>query len=213
MSSPFISTSLSLAIHPPFITDWHLTRSPHSHSCLSPRYTRSTAALTPSALESQYHSNFLETRVRSFVGRTSLVSSLASLATSSSSSPHRPLVIVGQAGGGKSSLMAKIISNVLNAIPQWDKESFTFYHFVGASPKSVLCTATLARLCEELTVRILFQIQICWLNPFSHIFSFISKSLEFKQTQLTLTLLPLTLTHFLPLPAHCWSPLPLPFLL
>jgi telomerase protein component 1 len=102
----------------------------------------------PLLLEREYHSGFVELRSSGFIGRTQLVSDIKSMIEGSFEGSCPPVVISGEAGSGKSSLVAKLTHDLLqeNSI----HELFIVYHFIGGSPSSVSIRNTLHRICSEL---------------------------------------------------------------
>ena len=101
----------------------------------------------PIMLERQFHQTFIEMRSSSFLGRSSIINKISDEIKSSYSSENI-IVVSGGAGSGKSSLMAKIVSNFTKDNSPHDL--FVLGHFIGGSPSSISIRNTLNRLCEEI---------------------------------------------------------------
>jgi Cdc6-like AAA superfamily ATPase len=72
----------------------------------------------------------VEQKTRSFVGRTAQMDALAKYLDSNQ---HVPLLVTGDAGSGKSALLANLVKHQRDSGPV---SLNVVYHFVGASPMS-----------------------------------------------------------------------------
>lgn len=97
--------------------------------------------------EREFHLNFIEMRSTSFLGRNDVIDSISKSIEKALIS-NETIVISGEAGSGKSSLMAKVVSK---SIENYSKhEAFILPHFIGGSPSSISIHNTLQRLNEEI---------------------------------------------------------------
>ena len=92
------------------------------------------------------HQQFAEERMKFFVGRSQILSSISHYVTNSQ---HKILLIVGEGGTGKSALMAKAIHQT--QVTEVRKE--IIYRFIGATPSSSDGRGLLESLCHEITRR------------------------------------------------------------
>lgn len=103
-----------------------------------------------------YHETFIETHARQFVGRSAILKQLHQFVEKDTNSP---CVVIGEPGGGKSSLVAAFAREYIR---KKDNQSSSgrregepvvheiICHFVGAAPMSTNIRHTLDRLCKEL---------------------------------------------------------------
>ena len=103
-----------------------------------------------------YHETFIETHARQFVGRSAILKQLHNYVEKDTS---QPCVVIGEPGGGKSSLVAAFAREYIRkkaaAAGRREGEPVvhdTICHFVGAAPMSTNIRHTLDRLCKELRV-------------------------------------------------------------
>lgn len=92
------------------------------------------------------HQQFAEERMKFFVGRGQILSSISRYQTDSQ---HKIMLIVGEGGTGKSALMAKAIHQT--QLAEGRKE--IIYRFIGATPSSSDGRGLLESLCHEITRR------------------------------------------------------------
>lgn len=95
------------------------------------------------ALERTYHQAFVQQQLENFVGRKEV---LAQMRKFVEGYHHQLLVITGNPGDGKSSLLANFAVDYAQKNPT----TFVLPHFVGASPSSSDIRSVLHRLCLEL---------------------------------------------------------------
>eukprot|EP00727_Mastigamoeba_balamuthi_P007207 m51a1_g3106 putative telomerase protein component 1-like (1777) ;mRNA; r:128486-138813 len=100
------------------------------------------AAADPLLAARAEHDDFIESHSRGFVGRQALLDELSSHASSC-----RPTVVVGEPGGGKTSLMAAFCRSAQQREQREGRNVVA--HFVGAAPGSTDIRRLLARLCGE----------------------------------------------------------------
>lgn len=103
----------------------------------------------PLVRERDYQESFVEKRTMLFTGRKGLLERLYSYVTSDS---RRILAVYGEAGSGKSSLLASFFREI-SGVRDGAGRFFVIPHFVGASPESASPRGTLRRLCLELKER------------------------------------------------------------
>jgi hypothetical protein len=92
------------------------------------------------------HLAFAEERIKNFVGREEI---LANLEEHIRSNQRRMLVIAGEGGSGKSSLMAKALQKVQNTCPEHE----IVFRFIGATPSSSDGRSLLESVCREIARR------------------------------------------------------------
>ena len=102
----------------------------------------------PEMIERTFHSKFIEMRSISFIGRRGLVDNIKETIDKSFFEFQTPIVISGGPGSGKSSLMAKLASELIHTTSP--HEISIVYHFVGGSPSSINIRSTLHRICSEI---------------------------------------------------------------
>ena len=102
----------------------------------------------PEVVERTFHSKFIEMRSISFIGRRGLLDQIEGMIEQSFFDFQTPLVISGGPGSGKSSLMAKLASELIRNTSS--HELSIVYHFVGGSPSSINIRSTLHRICSEI---------------------------------------------------------------
>eukprot|EP01105_Mastigella_eilhardi_P008303 TRINITY_DN2021_c4_g2_i1.p1 TRINITY_DN2021_c4_g2~~TRINITY_DN2021_c4_g2_i1.p1 ORF type:complete len:1404 (-),score=366.79 TRINITY_DN2021_c4_g2_i1:51-4172(-) len=91
------------------------------------------------------HESFIEMHSRSFIGRRKLLDTLHEHIKSSG---EAPMVVVGEPGGGKTSLMAAFAREMMRS--QSDGNVFVLPHFIGGTAGSTDLRKTLERLDTEL---------------------------------------------------------------
>lgn len=99
--------------------------------------------------ERDYHESFVEHRIRSFIGRAGHLKELTDYVEGDST---HILAVYGEAGSGKSALLAKFYRDYKYDASgsEINKDVLFLPHFVGASPGSSALHNLLRRLCEEL---------------------------------------------------------------
>lgn len=97
-------------------------------------------------VERGFHWDFVEDRARTLVGRRDMIDTLHRFAVSDASHHSLPLVVVGEPGTGKSSIIAAFAHEYARDHPR----DFVLVHVVGASPSSSDVYEMLLRLCREL---------------------------------------------------------------
>jgi telomerase protein component 1 len=100
------------------------------------------------------HEQFIESHSRNFVGRGSFINGLVSYCDTPKPSTEivRPLVVIGEPGAGKTSLMSSFVSQYSSAMKEQD-DTFVLFHFVGAAPGSTNIRHVLSRLVHEVTLK------------------------------------------------------------
>eukprot|EP01122_Echinamoeba_exundans_P016140 TRINITY_DN808_c0_g1_i1.p1 TRINITY_DN808_c0_g1~~TRINITY_DN808_c0_g1_i1.p1 ORF type:complete len:1561 (+),score=259.18 TRINITY_DN808_c0_g1_i1:149-4831(+) len=100
------------------------------------------------------HEQFIESHSRNFVGRGSFISSLVSYCDSNKPPTEvvRPMVVIGEPGAGKTSLMSSFVSQYSSAMKN-NEDTFVLFHFVGAAPGSTNIRHVLSRLVHEITLK------------------------------------------------------------
>ena len=88
------------------------------------------------------HASFAQERRTFFTGQ---VSTLAQIESYLAAPARHPLVIYGEGGSGKSSILAQAVSQAETSYP----EAVLAYRFIGASEESVSGTALLQGLCKQ----------------------------------------------------------------
>lgn len=96
--------------------------------------------------EGHAHRHFAEERMKFFVGRDAIRSSIRDYTINSQ---KKILIITGEGGTGKSALMAKAIHQTLGA----GGNKQVVYRFIGATPSSSDGRGLLESLCHEITRR------------------------------------------------------------
>jgi len=86
--------------------------------------------------------NFRNTKAENFIGREKTLRKISEYGQNPQTT--MPLIIHGASGMGKSSLMAKAISEALS------EDKNIFYRFIGATTNSTTIRSTLISLCDEL---------------------------------------------------------------
>lgn len=103
----------------------------------------------------QQHESFMKSRCEDILGRDEILMQIENYLYKEG--PDTPLLILGNAGSGKSSIMAKSVDNAIKYIASGqlkkhkDKEWNVFCHFVGAIPGSTDIDDMLQRLIKEMT--------------------------------------------------------------
>lgn len=103
----------------------------------------------PLAIERSYHDRFIESHSAVFIGRDSL---LQTLDTFVAASTEHPLVIIGQPGSGKTSLVSYFCRKIMQESASNPNQT-VIAHFVGASPGSTSIRHTLERLVAEIGIQ------------------------------------------------------------
>jgi hypothetical protein len=106
----------------------------------------------PLLIEQAYHQRFMNSRTRMFIGREDDLGEIAAYLTDASN--HKPLMVMGEPGSGKSALMAVAAQrngNKTNA-------GFTVGRFVGASPASLDINKLVQNIIRETAIH--FEIAI-----------------------------------------------------
>jgi hypothetical protein len=98
--------------------------------------------LDPLDREAMDHEAYAQRRARFYIDRQAHFDRLESHARANGP----PLVVQGEAGSGKSALLANWALRWRTAHP----EDIVLMHFVGASPQSIVCDAMLRRITHEL---------------------------------------------------------------
>eukprot|EP00004_Rigifila_ramosa_P002185 TRINITY_DN1225_c0_g1_i4.p1 TRINITY_DN1225_c0_g1~~TRINITY_DN1225_c0_g1_i4.p1 ORF type:complete len:1549 (-),score=321.95 TRINITY_DN1225_c0_g1_i4:386-5032(-) len=112
----------------------------------------SSSALGPAeAAESQAHRNFIELRSRSFFGRQSLLKQLHEHVEAAAGKTSVPAVLVGSAGAGKSALMTKFASELMQ-----NDAVHLIPHFVGVTPSA----SSLSKMVERVVRVCAYQVGI-----------------------------------------------------
>jgi WD40 repeat protein len=103
----------------------------------------------PSALhvERAFHDHFVQQRAASFIGRQTFIYEMLSFANGDCSGSSLPLVVIGEPGSGKTSLVCKFTKQF---IERSSPQTHVIVHIVSASPTSTEIRETLLRLCHEL---------------------------------------------------------------
>lgn len=99
------------------------------------------------------HEQFVESHSRLFVGRGNLMNQLMTYCDANTpGTPSIPLVVIGEPGAGKTSLMCSFALQYAASMKDND-DAFVLYHFVGAAPGSTNIRHVLTRLVHEITLR------------------------------------------------------------
>jgi len=106
----------------------------------------SLAETDPLAEEAAYHEEFIESRLRVYVGREKLQKDLVEFAEGQATVP---CLVTGPSGAGKSAAMARFVRSYTDSHPK----AFVIPHFVGASPGSTNLRHMLRRFCLMLQQR------------------------------------------------------------
>lgn len=105
-------------------------------------------------LERTYHEEFMETRLKNFVGRTAQINAMTKYVKNPSQ--QTPLVVIGVPGAGKSALMGHFAKKCVSE----ERDYFVLVHFIGGSPKSTRIRDTLWRFCSELKREFILDVEI-----------------------------------------------------
>jgi hypothetical protein len=96
--------------------------------------------VSPLEVEAEAHHVFLLDHTRHFVGRVEVLNSVSRYLTSDDASP---LVMHGQSGVGKSTVIAKAVESASHAL----------YRFIGTTPESSDIRSVLVSVCEAIRAR------------------------------------------------------------
>lgn len=107
-------------------------------------------------VERTFHAHFVDERSRQFVGRQKLIARLVSIVDSDIHHESLPLVVIGQSGSGKTSLVTSLAKHYAETHPN----AFVLVHVVSASPTSTDVRETLLRLTRELQDRYDLAIEV-----------------------------------------------------
>ncbi len=97
------------------------------------------------AEESEYHEQFMESRLRVYVGREPIQRALVKFAESDHTVP---CLVTGPSGMGKSAVMSNFVRGYRKL--HENEKLLLIPHFIGASPNSTLLRQMLRRFCLEL---------------------------------------------------------------
>jgi telomerase protein component 1 len=97
----------------------------------------------PMAISNSYHDNFIENHSRHFIGRKGIIHQITEYVNGTTTIP---LLILGEPGSGKTSLVAAFVSQYAAN----NSDCFVIPHFIGAAPGSTNIRNTLVRFCKEL---------------------------------------------------------------
>lgn len=98
-------------------------------STIEHQFPVETTLMDPLANERSYHDQFIETRVKTFVGRRDVTNELIHLIEDSSL--KKPIMLSGRPGDGKSALLGYL------AKQQRLRDTWVLPHFIGGSPQSI----------------------------------------------------------------------------
>lgn len=97
------------------------------------------------------HESFLDTRGQVVLGRDKILEEIDNYITMDQS--NAPLLLIGNAGSGKSAIMAKSANNAIAKAEKGElRGARVFFHFVGATPGSTDLAFFLQRLSREINV-------------------------------------------------------------
>jgi telomerase protein component 1 len=113
----------------------------------------SLAESDPLAAEADYHEQFMESRLRVYVGRSQDRQDLARFADGDD---QVACLVTGPPGSGKSALLARFLSDYRDT----HEQVLVIPHFVGASPGSSSLPHLLRRFCGVLRERFGFALEI-----------------------------------------------------
>lgn len=94
-------------------------------------YPDEQAETNPLLIEQAYHTRFMDSRTRMFIGREEIIGKI--FAYLNDDQQHKPVLITGEPGSGKSAVMAIAAQRNRKA----NKDGSTIVRFVGASPNSL----------------------------------------------------------------------------
>ncbi|CAD5123503.1 DgyrCDS11845 [Dimorphilus gyrociliatus] len=103
----------------------------------------------------EQHESFMKSRSEDVLGRDDIIKEMEAYLYDSSA--NVPYLVLGNAGSGKSSILAKLAHNALERITAGDIKPFKnrewrmFCHFVGAVPGSTAVDDMILRLYKEIT--------------------------------------------------------------
>ncbi|CAD5125807.1 DgyrCDS14011 [Dimorphilus gyrociliatus] len=115
----------------------------------------SNVHLDPLTKKKQQHESFMKSRCEDVLGRDEILKQIENYLYKEG--PDTPLLILGNAGSGKSSIMAKSVDQAIKHIASGQlkkhrgKDWNVFCHFVGAVPGSTDIDDILQRLIKEMT--------------------------------------------------------------
>ncbi|XP_066932772.1 LOW QUALITY PROTEIN: TPR repeat-containing protein DDB_G0287407-like [Clytia hemisphaerica] len=103
----------------------------------------------PIEVQREAHLTFMETRSKSVLGRDQQLGEIQDYIRNDQT--YSPLVLVGQSGAGKSSIIARSARDVCDMIDDGQLSGKVFVHFVGATPGSTDLVSFLKRIVAELS--------------------------------------------------------------
>jgi telomerase protein component 1 len=109
--------------------------------------------LDPLSVERSYHESFIESHSRLFVGRDTLMNQIKDYCAPSNTAQNKAMVIVGEPGAGKTSLVSSFALQMKASPEASSGECFVLPHFIGAAPGSTNIRNTLSRVVQELAVK------------------------------------------------------------
>ena len=118
---------------------WQAIKTKHNLPDTPP--TATLAETDPLAEEAAYHEDFIESRLRVYVGREKDQKDLLSFAESEMAFSY--FIVTGRSGSGKSAALARFARSYAEAHP----EVLVIPHFVGAGPDSTDLRQMLLRFC------------------------------------------------------------------
>ena len=132
---------------------WEAIKAEHDLPDTPPALT--LAETDPLAEEAAYHEEFMESRLRVYVGRQDVQDRLMAFATGNAT---HPCLVTGRSGSGKSAVLAKFVQTLVERNEQSEIGNrqlamLIVPHFVGASPVSTNLRQMLRRFCLELQQR------------------------------------------------------------
>ena len=120
--------------------------SKQSTTCPTHPPTATLAESDPLAEEAAYHEDFIESRLRVYVGRQQVQDQLTAYAEGDAT---HPCLVTGPSGSGKSAALARFAKTYTDTHP----DTLLIPHFIGASPGSTSLRQVLRRFCLEFQQR------------------------------------------------------------
>jgi tetratricopeptide (TPR) repeat protein len=99
-------------------------------------------------LENMQHEIFADSRARVYIGRNEYYTRLHQYLASNQN--NRPLIVTGESGSGKSSLLANWVKQITPGASGGSSTDFAIVHFIGSSPASAEYTNLLRRVMSIL---------------------------------------------------------------